>query len=257
MIVLNWIRASGLVLLVLALTTAPATADSPEPDFRITPYQCEDWQSLIDELVQSDDSLDNEIGRLYAEPGMRFCEARQVRVTSDFNLNWDFFDLPNWSFLAWVLRALAITALLGLCAWLAWRWRGFATRMTKTNHLPRSASVTSERAQLDDEAGLPDDIPAAALAAWQQNRPRLAMSLLYRGATMALLPDAHQSRTEREVMQALKGNKTSLADLGYMTRLIDHWLRVAWADQPPTQAEFDLLCRQWSHHCRGTGGAQQ
>ncbi len=254
---LDWIWASGLVLLVLALTTASATADSPEPDFRITPYQCEDWQSRIDDLVQSDDSLDNEIGRLYAEPGMRFCEARQVRATSDFNMNWDFFNLPDWSILAWVLRALAIAALLGLCAWLAWRWRDFAIRMAKTNHVPRSASVASERAQLDDAAGLPDDIPAAALAAWQKNRPRLAMSLLYRGATMALLPDAHQSRTEREVMQALKDNKASLAVLGYMTRLIDHWLRVAWADQPPTQTEFDLLCQQWSHHCRDTREAQQ
>ncbi|MFU8831579.1 MAG: hypothetical protein ACNA7J_05415 [Wenzhouxiangella sp.] len=246
--------------LALAITVAPDAFADSDPQIRIHPDQCEDWQTHIDALVESDDSLDNDIGHLYADPALRFCQPRQVRVGADREWNWDwnFFDLPDWSLLAWVVRALAIAALASLCIWLAWRWRAYTSRIRSSRGAPRPASEAPERGRLVNPFELPDDVPAAAQAAWQDNQPRLAMSLLYRGAASALLPrHAQQSRTEREVLHTLKANNASLAVVSYMNRLIKHWLRMAWANQPPSEKDFALLCQQWSRHCRRTSEAPQ
>jgi len=253
------IAAFVLPLLAMTMNMAPVAmaVESAERESRVHPWNCEAWLARIDELLVADESLENEIGRLYAEPGLQFCITRQVRVSSDRERrDWDFFEVPDWSFLAWMLRTLAIVALLSLCLWLIWRWRAFASGIIRGRQAPRSASAAPERAHLDEPADLPHDIPAAAQAAWQENRPRLAMSLLYRGAARALLPDldTQQSRTERELLNTLKSRKTSVAVLSYMNRLINHWLRMAWADQPPSQKDFDLLCKQWARHCRATTG---
>lgn len=97
---------------------------------------------------------------------------------------------------------------------------------------------------------LPTDIVAAARAAWQVQDPRAALSLLYRGAIVALLArglELPDSATEGDVMQRAR---TLLPDEAaqVLGNLINAWLRLAYGHRAPQDDDFERLCEAYGNH---------
>lgn len=252
---MNLTRLSLMVLLGVLLM-AKAVADEPEsPERPLSPFMCEDWHEHVEALQGSGDQLERQLGDFYARDEMQFCQVRTVRVTEERELDWDF-NWPQWGIVAWLMRALAIAALMGLVIWLAWRWhQRFEKERSRSDRRRPPPGPRTRTAE--PYAALPEDIPTAAMQAWQAARPREAMSLLYRGAVIRLLPEKriNEARTEREIIAALKQASTNRDTLAWMKALVNAWLGTAWANRPPDEQEFLDLHRQWSQHCPTRPGA--
>ena len=100
---------------------------------------------------------------------------------------------------------------------------------------------------------LPEDIPAAALAAWREGNAQLATSLLYRGAICWLVEIANlpllDSDTESDCIQHSQG----LSDTGkheYFSSLTAEWVRTAYNEMPPTDSAMQQLCASWPFDLR-------
>lgn len=98
---------------------------------------------------------------------------------------------------------------------------------------------------------LPADIAAAARAALAAGHVEAALSLLYRGALVALI---HRTRvefrpgdTEADCRQRLAGHLEPAAT-GYFGDLLDAWRATAYAHRPPALPELEGLCRGWERH---------
>lgn len=95
---------------------------------------------------------------------------------------------------------------------------------------------------------LPADIPAHARSAWQAGQHRAALSLLLRGSLLKLLQDFDceffASDTERECVTRVTQTAPALQS-HFLSRLVEQWLRLAYAKQAPQADEFDALCEQW------------
>ena len=96
---------------------------------------------------------------------------------------------------------------------------------------------------------LPDDIPAAANAFWQQGKQREALSLLYRGALMRLvnkddvaLEDSH---TEGDVIKLSRKILIEQREQ-YLEKLTNVWRRAAYAHRFPDDVEAQYLFQHWS-----------
>ncbi len=212
---------------------------------------CETRGAYIESLSSADDPLKRRLGQLYGEPDAQFCRTIRVRVSPDNDPAWDL-SLPDLSALAWLLRALAIILLLAACIWLIANWRRAGPASPEPDNIGRARRM--ERRAWRQPDSPPDDIPAAALSAWSGGDPRLALSLLYRGAVTALLPgDAANSATEGEVLRAIKAAPTGPETEAWMQQLTSAWQRTAWASQTPGNAEFQALHQAWNRHCGGQG----
>ena len=246
-----------LTLLAGLLLASAALADNDEQPRPLTPYDCEEWNRHIETLQDSGLSLERELGELYGRPDLQFCQVQSVRVTQTRDTDWSL-DWLDFSGVAWLMRSLAIVLLLGLVLWLAWRWRDHfrAARSSRESRKPPPGPKTRRAETL---SALPDDIPGAALAAWQTGHQREAMSLLYRGAVARLLPEKRiiEAQTEREVITALKQASENPETLAWMKDLVNGWLKTAWANRPPNDPEFMELQRQWSHYCPARPGGDR
>lgn len=242
------------VLTVLLLGSAAWTDEDEQPR-PLTPYNCEEWNQHIEQLQDSDSSLERELGELYGQAELQFCQVESVRVTRTRDTDWSL-DWLNFSGLAWLMRTLAIMLMLGLVLWLAWRWRAHfsAALSSRESRKPLPGPRTRRTKK---PSALPDDIPGAAMAAWQAGHQREAMSLLYRGAVARLLPEKRivAARTEREILTALEQSTDKPETLAWMKALVNGWLKTAWANRPPDDSDFMELHRQWSRYCPArTGG---
>lgn len=245
----------ALALMLGILTPPQALADDDPPEGPPSPYDCEAWQQEVEARLSSSDPLERELGALYDEPDMRFCKLERTRVAR-FDQEWDpiDFDLPALGFLSNTIRVLIIAVLLGLCLWLLWRWRHVLAGPGNTKQ-PSSADpvppALSSRAP--EPKALPEDIPAAAAAAWAAGDARGAMSLLYRGAVAALLParSGRQAWTEREVITEIGSGRHHRERQAFMRRLVGAWQRTAWAHRPPETNAFEALRGEWNRHCGG------
>lgn len=246
------------LLLLAGLLLAPAAlAESDETPGPLSPRDCEEWHGHIEQLQGSQLRLEHELGELYDRPDMQFCQVESVRVTDTRESDWSL-DWLDFSALGWLMRTLAIAILIGLVLWLVWRWkdRFSLPRPARESRKPLPDPITRRG---EKPAVLPEDIPGAALAAWQAGRQREAMSLLYRGAVARLLPEKRivAARTEREVITALKQTAEQPETLTWMQTLVDGWLKTAWANRPPEDPEFLALHRQWSRHCAARDGGDR
>ncbi|MAR91254.1 MAG: DUF4129 domain-containing protein [Pseudomonadota bacterium] len=98
------------------------------------------------------------------------------------------------------------------------------------------------------QSSLPEDVVGEARALWQQQQYRAALSLLYRAALSFLVHERQlpltSSHTEQECLQlCLQRESPQRGD--YLRRLTRHWVILAYAHQPLTEAEFDALCADW------------
>ncbi len=101
---------------------------------------------------------------------------------------------------------------------------------------------------------LPPDIVAAALAAWERGDPRDSLSLLYRGALVALgerleleLPDG---ATEGEWVRAVD-RCAAPEGARYFAGLTATWQGVAYARRELDESRLRTLCAGWREQVRG------
>ena len=95
---------------------------------------------------------------------------------------------------------------------------------------------------------LPDDIVAAARAAWAAGDFKEALSLLYRGSLSWLVnrrrvPISDSDTEEDCLVQVLQAGEKREAD--YFRQLTGAWVQVAYAVMPVSEDEMQRLCEQW------------
>lgn len=139
--------------------------------------------------------------------------------------------------------------IVGLLTWLA-------VYLVKNRHLfiSRHVSKAPVRApkvlmgmQITRES-LPDDVVAAARAAWAAGDIKEALSLLYRGSLFWLVNRRHvpisDSDTEEDCLgQVLRAGEKNEAD--YFRHLTGAWVQTAYAAQPVSNDEMGALCDRW------------
>ncbi|WP_313912619.1 DUF4129 domain-containing protein [Tahibacter sp.] len=96
---------------------------------------------------------------------------------------------------------------------------------------------------------LPDDVPGAVRALWQQGQPRAALALLYRAAVLrldqALGTSLPPGATEAECLRRSR----RLADTGYadlFARIVRCWQAAAYAQRLPSTGDVESLLGAWS-----------
>ncbi|HEX2223309.1 MAG TPA: DUF4129 domain-containing protein [Thermoanaerobaculia bacterium] len=166
-------------------------------------------------------------------------------------------SLPFLRVLAYGVAFLGAAALLIILA--RWGFRHFGPV-----HLGRERPPVPETLfGLDIRPeSLPEDIPAAAWALWEQGEAAQALGLLYRGALTRLVQregaPVRASWTEgdclRFVVQAAEAGPDGIAEpagksrADYFTRLTRAWQSTAYAHRPPDRAAAESLVRHWSQH---------
>jgi hypothetical protein len=146
--------------------------------------------------------------------------------------------------LIWVGGAILLLILLfSLHYW----WR-----MTAPGRVRSRVALPTEVGGLDIRPeSLPDDVAAAALAAWERGDRVQALSLLYRGALSALVvrhaAAIRASSTEQECVRAAR--KVVSADAAEsVARLTQARLLAIYAQRWPTTEIVRALCSEYSQH---------
>jgi len=107
-------------------------------------------------------------------------------------------------------------------------------------------------------ASLPDDIGGAALVEANAGRYVAALSLLYRGALVALIRYRHiefrSGDTEAYCLGRVHGHIDANAE-HYFSLLLEAWTRAAYAATPPDAANARDLCQRWATHFAAPGSA--
>ncbi|MGE5489853.1 MAG: DUF4129 domain-containing protein [Actinomycetota bacterium] len=98
---------------------------------------------------------------------------------------------------------------------------------------------------------LPDDIAAAARAAIAAGQVEKALSLLYRGALVALIHrvrvELQPGDTENDCQRRVDGRLEPAADR-YFGLLLQVWRSTAYAGQVPPPPLLESLCQDWGQH---------
>ncbi|MBK7899882.1 MAG: DUF4129 domain-containing protein [Azonexus sp.] len=106
---------------------------------------------------------------------------------------------------------------------------------------------------------LPDDVPAAARASLAAGRVAEALSLLYRGALIALIRrdgiDFRPGDTEADCRRRVAGQVSAEAS-GFFAALLDAWQEAAYAGAAPGGARVEALCAAWPRHFAVAAGGQ-
>jgi len=179
-------------------------------------------------------------------------------------------DSPPPGLLEWLLNSHQAGALFASIARLA-LWLLFAAAIAwliwRREHWLRWVGARRARARQDSEplvvAGvdvspdsLPEDIPRAVQALWNEQRYREAMSLLYRGTLAALIEQRQlavdASSTEQDCIEAVEQ-----LDIPALSRhfrdLTTLWQLLAYGHRLPDTRLVEHLCRQWRKLYRSPG----
>jgi hypothetical protein len=186
---------------------------------------------------------------------------REVKSHADFKVHTVTDKIPKetkttWEwpalgeFLLWVGKAimwLVAAAFVASVIWLIWKNRDLRPRLgVKTVAIIPKARVVMGM-EVSPET-LPADIPAAALALWQQGRHREALALLYRGAISRVIETARveirESDTEGDCLRRVE-QAGAAAQPEYFRGITGAWMRLAYARLEPDEIEIEALCGQW------------
>lgn len=98
---------------------------------------------------------------------------------------------------------------------------------------------------------LPDDVAAAARAAFASGNVEAGLSLLYRGALVALIHrlqvEFRAGDTEDNCLQRVRGRLDGDA-YAHFGELLAAWREVAYARRQPPAATLEALCLGWQRH---------
>lgn len=152
--------------------------------------------------------------------------------------------------LAVAIEALLWAALFGLAAYILWRYRDWLRL-----HAPswRAADKRRQRRpavlfglDLQPET-LPPDVTTEVERLWLDD-PRKALGLLYRALLSHLLHDQRlpltTAHTEGEVLELLRQHDHQ-ALLAYAQTLTEHWVKLAYGHEVPSDTLKNELCSQW------------
>ncbi len=165
---------------------------------------------------------------------------------SNHSLSWDW-QMPDW--MGSVLMSSALALIIVTILWLLWKnQRAFKSRRIR---MAKPAVADTSRiiiGRIISSETLPHDMPAAAWALWQQDLPKEALALLYRGAIFQAITRAHvpilESDTENDCLRRVN-HAGPHAYPDYFRRITDTWSRLAYAGLMPTEHEVADLCQQW------------
>lgn len=151
-------------------------------------------------------------------------------------------------FLGWLGIGAAVLAILIAIA--RWTMRG------ERIGAPAAAPPAELFGLSIDPDSLPDDIQAAALAACRAGDARGALSLIYRGALSALVHGRgitiSAGAVEADVLRAARTVLPAGA-AAWFAGVLDAWIAVAWARQPPDVPRITALAADYDRHFRRTG----
>jgi hypothetical protein len=149
----------------------------------------------------------------------------------------------------YVIMALALVLLLVVLYRYSERFAGILPK--RATRAPKTLFGLDLR-----PASLPDDIAAAAWAEAEAGRFAAALSLLYRGALVALIERDHvpfrDGDTENVCLQRVAGSVGQAAYV-YFSVLLEAWKASAYAGSPPALANVRVLCQEWKEHFAGLG----
>ncbi|MBJ06358.1 MAG: hypothetical protein CMO40_04465 [Verrucomicrobiaceae bacterium] len=147
-------------------------------------------------------------------------------------------------FLFWLL----VTVLLLILLVLIYRNRHFFRSRDRGSTEKKSRARTILGMNITPES-LPDDIARAAREAWNQNRHREALSLLYRGALSWLVESGNspvrESDTEIDCLGHAQSNPAAQGYFSYIELLTATWTRLAYGSLIPDEDEMEQLLQGW------------
>jgi hypothetical protein len=243
---------SGIVV-ALAATLALAGAVVPTDALAATPSRgaavaaaARDPQDAVKEVLAAPEFQEYRKERTWKRKGERQRDTRQQAPFMP-GLVQLLAELARLA--AWIAAVVAVVAL-------AWYARRFLR--------PESRAESAEAALPEMLFGLdvrpeslPDDPAAAALEHARAGRVREALSLLYRGALVALVHrhavPLRESSTEGD---AVKLGRRALTEGGgdYLGRLVEAWQATAYGGRPPPAAAAEKLALAWPAHFASRGG---
>ncbi|WP_411847685.1 hypothetical protein AAFN60_10780 [Roseibacillus persicicus] len=95
---------------------------------------------------------------------------------------------------------------------------------------------------------LPDDLLGQARHHWASGEPRLALSLLYRGALTKLIIEQavaiESSDTEMECLNQVENVAPNL-QARYFRQLSKQWMKIAYSKEEVAPGDFENLCTSW------------
>jgi hypothetical protein len=229
---------------------ALATPDKSPPPRALSPTQ------LVGPAARPPDpEFARALDQAYADPSLSrtrqvtHWELRQPRNSSPREMQ----ERPAWldaigtvfallgEYGLWILAGLLLAFLLWrLPRWLPW----FQARLQREEALPETVESV-----LPEDAPLPDDVPAAASALWQEGRRRDALALLYRASVLRLADRLGTpfppGATEAECLRRARRLEDAEARASF-AEVVRTWQRAAYAQQFPDASLFDALLASWA-----------
>ncbi|MCX6847540.1 MAG: DUF4129 domain-containing protein [Verrucomicrobia bacterium] len=189
-----------------------------DPDFEIHKLKVPEWVKA----EKKDKGQDKLEGRAKAQ-GMEFFGV--------------LFQLLFWMLVIGVVSWLIIYLVKNRHLFLS---RGVSKASVRAPKVLMGMNITRE--------SLPEDIVAAARAAWAAGDFKEALSLLYRGSLSWLVirrrvPITDSDTEEDCLVQVLQAGDQTEAD--YFRQLTGAWVQVAYAVMPVSDAEMGALCERW------------
>jgi len=189
------------------------------------------------------------IEKVKQSPDFEVHKVNSKRWVPDFDFDGDTEDKPRLDFLDAIGEILFWVLITALVVWLV-------VYLVNNRHLFISRGASKAPVQAPKvimgmnitRESLPDDIVAAARAAWAAGDFKEALSLLYRGSlswlvTRRQVPITDSDTEEDCLVQVLKnGEKTEAA---YFRQLTGAWVQAAYALMPVSDSEMSTLCDQW------------
>ncbi len=205
-------------------------------------------QSFALAAVQADPA--KTVGEVLKEPEFEIHKIQTKEWVPSFKGEMpDLPDAPNLGFLGFIGEILFWGLIIGLVTWLViylvnnrhlFISRGVSRATVRAPKVLMGMNITRE--------SLPDDIVAAARAAWAAGDFKEALSLLYRGSLSWLVNRRHvpisDSDTEEDcLLQVVQAGEKTEAD--YFRHLTTAWVQVAYARLPTSNDEMEALCTRW------------
>lgn len=152
--------------------------------------------------------------------------------------------------LAWIVAVLLLAFFIYLLVVYRERWLPRDARRAVPPDFLFGLDVRPE--------SLPADLIGAARAALAAGQVEAALSLLYRGALVALIQrtqvEFRVGDTEDNCRQRIVGHVEAPAGR-YFGELLEAWRATAYAHQPPTLSTLEALCNAWEAHFGQASGA--
>jgi hypothetical protein len=128
------------------------------------------------------------------------------------------------------------------------RWLPFLNMPTMPDKPIRRIFLAGGELTADE---LPDDISAEVERLWRAGEKRAALSLLYRGSVFTAVADhgvrLPPSATEAACVRAV-ADKLDASRSEFFRRIVNSWMRCAYANQAPGDDTVLPLCAEWPRH---------